>query len=557
MFLKKIKSVFFLFILSASFAQQKNMPLSYDADWLYSFTDNNNPNKQPLHSGFRPAIENSEKHFLSKYCFRNSMDVTKELDSNYIAPPRSKWLKRKLKQESLILVNDSSDKFYLTIDPLFNFQMSHVQGDATSSETNFYTNTRGFIIKSDIGKKFSIESSFYENQSTFYNYINDFVSAYEIVPGQGRWKRFKKNGYDYAMASGYLSYTPCKYINLQLGHGKHFVGEGYRSLLLSDNAFNYPYLRVTTTFGRFQYTNMYAVFMNLTKGTSVLDLGSEALFQKKAASFQYLSWAIHKRVQLGFFQGLIWQASDNKNRQNINLNYFNPLIFTNALVYSLNATNNVLLGSTLKLKFFENSYVYAQYVLDGYDKIKSVYNKQGFQIGFKNHQLLKIKNLSLLAEYNQVRPYTYAAVISEQSYTHYNQALAHPLGANFRELVSILSYRYKDFVARAKLVYARTGTDATSTSSVYPTPLTSTVGQNIFISDVSAVNGINSTNNFQNQGKEATIQNIDFSLAYIINPVNNMQVCGGINYIDRYGNSPLTIAYLSFKTSLSTIYYDF
>jgi hypothetical protein len=547
----------FLLSFSAAFAQQKNIPLNHDADWLYTFTDNNNPSQQAIHSGFRPAIENSDKHFLSECSFRNSIDVAKQLDSNYVLPPRSKWLKRKLKQESFIIVNDTSDKFHLTIDPLFNFQLG--RGDDGIKNQNYYNNTRGFILRSDIGKQFSFESSFYENQSTFPSYIADYADTFKIVPGQGRWKKFKSNGFDYAMASGYVSYTPSKHINLQLGTGKHFIGDGYRSLLLSDNAFNYPYLRITTTFGKFQYTNMYAVFMNLNKGTSVASLGTEALFQKKAASFQYLSWNIHKRVQFGLFQGLIWEASDSRNRQNLNLNYFNPVIFTNAFVYSLNNTNNILLGSTLKVKILKNNYVYGQYILDGYDVTGSIFNKQGFQIGLKGFDLFTAKNLNVLVEYNQVLPYTYAHVSPEQSYSHYNQPLAHPLGANFKEFSGILSYRYKDFICRAKLVYALVGkdNDPNAPHAFFPYPSYSTVGNNIFISDASAVNGLNSTNNYQNQGEETTIINIDLSLSYIVNPINNMQITAGFNYIDGHTNVPLTLVYFSFKTSLSNIYYDF
>ncbi|MBI2269935.1 MAG: hypothetical protein HYU69_06190 [Bacteroidetes bacterium] len=553
-----LRFAFFLSILAGALcAQQKNIPLSYDSDWLYNFTDNKNPGQQPIHSGFRPAIENQEKHFLSEYSFRNLIDLATQLDSTYLMPARSKFIKRKLKQESLIIINDTNDKFHFTIDPLFNFQLGR-GNDGINSE-NLYTNTRGFMVRGDIGKNLSFESSFYENQSTFPDYISTYADLYKVIPGQGRWKKFKTNGYDYAMAAGYLSYTPNKHINVQLGHGKHFVGDGYRSLLLSDNAFNYPHLRVTTTFGKIQYTNLYAVFINLSNGHSITSLGSEPLFQKKAASFQFLNWNVHKRIQLGLFQGIIWEAADSKNRQNLDVNYFNPVIFTNSLVYSLNNTNNVLLGSTLKLKIFKNLSIYGQYVLDGYDVKGSVFNKQGFQVGFKGHNLFTAKNLSILMEYNQVRPYTYASIDPEQSYSHYNQPLAHPLGANFREFTGILSYRYKDFISRAKLTYASIGTNNRfQILPFFPQPLGSTMGNNIFVSDISAVNGINSTNNFQNQGEQLTIVNIDFSISYIVNPVTNMQLTAGFIYRDGDPvNGPFTMPYISFKTSLSNLYYDF
>src|SRR5581483_5391378 len=98
----------------------------------------------------------------------------------------------------LFIVNDTTDKFHLTLDPLFNFQLTH--GNDGIKNQNYYNNTRGFIIRGDIGKQLSFESSFYENQSTFPGYIADFADTFKVIPGQGRWKTFKTNGFDYAMA---------------------------------------------------------------------------------------------------------------------------------------------------------------------------------------------------------------------------------------------------------------------------------------------------------------------------------------------------------------------
>ena len=346
---------------------------------------------------------------------------------------------RKLKKESLIIINDTADKFHLTIDPLFNFEYGK---DLADSFKSFYKNTRGVLVRGNIGSKFSFESSFYENQATFVNYIKEYNNTFLIVPGQGRWKKFKNNGYDFAMASGYVSYSPNHHFNFQIGTGKHFVGDGYRSLLLSDNAFNYPFARITFSFGKLQYTNLYTAFMNLTDGGVKTPPGTERLFQKKAGNFQFLSWNVHKRIQLGFFQGLIWQASDSTNNQCLKIAYTSPIIYTAALSEGLSGKNNILLGTTMKLKLTSFFSLYGQYVMDDFSSEKnSIHNKTGFQAGVKYFDVFKIKNLHFQMEYNQVRPYSYAHSTSSQSYTHYNQPLAHPLGANFKEGVIFLNYR--------------------------------------------------------------------------------------------------------------------
>ena len=60
-----------------------------------------------------------------------------------------------------------------------------------------------------------------------------------------------------------------------------------------------------------------------------------------------------------------------------------------------------------------------------------------------------------------------------QNYTHMNQALAHPLGANFKENIVMLNYNLKKWVVNFKYTYARYGADSVNTH----------YGQNIFISD--------------------------------------------------------------------------
>ena len=88
-----------------------------------------------------------------------------------------------------------------------------------------------------------------------------------VLPGQGisrvsSWDRTTRD-LDYAMANGHVS---CQQVNIlisQFGHGKHFIGDGYRSMLLSDNAFNYPYLKITTDVWKVRYVNLFSSYQDL------------------------------------------------------------------------------------------------------------------------------------------------------------------------------------------------------------------------------------------------------------------------------------------------------
>ena len=354
------------------------------------------------------------------------------------------------------------------------------------------------------------------------------------------------------MASGYVSYTPAKIINVQVGHGKHFVGDGYRSLLLSDNAFNYPYARITTTYKNIQYTNLYASFMNLTPGGNKIPPGIERLFQKKTGSFQFLSVNLWKRLTLGAFQGMIWEAADSVNKQHVNFNTFNPIIGINALNYGLHSKNNILFGLTGKFGLTKRLFLYGQYMLDdlkGKGDNSDVRNKQGYQAGFKYVDVFTVKNLIVQGEYNTVRPYAYASKNPQQSYTHYNQALAHPLGANFKEVVAILNYRIADFFAELKCNYILKGNDT----------LLYNFGGNIFNSDAQQIplpsGKINTT-----QGRATTIIYQDIRVGYLINPVTNLNIVIGLtNRIESATGKTADsrFVYIGIRTSLSNFYYDF
>ncbi|MFL5765118.1 MAG: hypothetical protein ACJ77K_14340 [Bacteroidia bacterium] len=555
------KLFFILFSVPMLLSAQQNQPLN--REWTLRYTPKAQPEKSPVID-----TSNCESCMQIKATYAPGHSFRP-----YILPvqkPYSKMqkirtpLRNKLKEESLIIVKDTADKFYLTVDPLFNFEGGMDLAD--TSHEKLIKNTRGAIIRGSIGEKFAFESSFYENQATYAKYIDNYIAStdgffpgqsgydYHVIPGQGRSKRFKANGYDFAMASGYISYSPNKIFNFQVGHGKHFVGDGYRSLLLSDNAFNYPYARITTTYKNIQYTNLYTSFMNLTNGGVQTPPHVERLFQKKIGSFQYLSATLFHRLNLGLFQGMIWEAADSMNRMQTNFNTFDPIIGVNALAYGLHNNNNVLLGATMKLKITNTISLYGQFMLDDTYSAKAgrgdVRKKYGYQAGFKYFDVFGIRNLHLQIEYNSVRPYAYAAENTYQSYTHYNQPLAHPLGANFNEMVGFINYRLKDFFIELKGNYAVKGNDS----------LGNNFGGNVFKPD----NTFPITQNLENisttQGLKTTIMYQDIHIGYLVNPQTNLNIVIGLsNRIEQTekATNNTQFVYLGIRTSLSNFYYDF
>ncbi len=397
---------------------------------------------EQVHLGMQPYIP----FFHKKYEFiADSHRVFKYINKDVLVD--------KVFYDHLIHIK-KDHKYEFKVDPLLNVELGRAYYD-TANYQKTSTNTRGFIASGRIGKDFYFETLFSENQSFFPHYIEKVSNATSVVAGQGRYKVFKTTGYDYAFSSGFISYQPTKKLNIQLGHGKHKVGNGYRSLLLSDNAFNYPYLRVTSQWfkGKLQYTNLYAVLMNLTTGGAKTPPNTEALYQKKAYNMQQLSLNIGKRLNIGLFQGMVWQAADSMNRQHIGWQYVNPIIFTNLAMYGLNNKNNIVVGADVSFKITNNLSTYGQFMADDLTNKTGLTQQYGYQVGVKYFDAFTVKNLFVQLEYNDVTVGSYGnpvGVTTNQSYTHYNQSLAYTLNDG-KELVALADYKWQRFFVNAKL----------------------------------------------------------------------------------------------------------
>lgn len=548
---KKLILPFSLFLFSESaslFSQPFNSFLNRESSLLYdrylanldSSCEFTNEQGQHVHTSIKYPAPSPVKPRIVEIS-------TIEKDSS-----RS-WLVRKLLKENLFIIRDPKDQFYLTIDPYVHFEFGRDLSDSTSE--NIYRNGRGLMIRGNAGKKFAFASSFQENQARFAQYIDDQIAAsnylfpnlanynYSVIPGMGRAKIFKKDGYDFAFASGYISFSPNEHFNLQAGTGKHFIGDGYRSLMLSDNSFNYPYFRLTTSFKRIEYVNIYSVFMNLTHGGVKTPPGIERLFQKKAAAFQFLSWKINRRLQWGFFQGLIWEATDSMNRMHLKLPFANPVIFTNALGYGLGHENNIMLGSTFKLKLTSSIQLYGQFILD---ETGNGHEKWGWQGGAKYFDVAGLKGLHLQAEWNQASPFTYSAADPAQSWSHFNQPLAHPLGADFKEMIGIINYSYKNFFSEVKVNFISSGSHP---SNVY------NAGSNIFLSDTANLNSIGLIH------YSSIIVHLNGHIGYMINPRSGLNIVAGCSFRNAKPEKmdPLITRYfyLGLRSSLENFYFDF
>lgn len=513
------------FLLSSLFgaAQQQNLPLNREFGLVnqkvfHGFKNNMHTSFQPLNQS---DIKNSSDSTLAKS--EQKFYLTNISKSEKKTPTFFGWVYRSAFFENALVVDTGN--FYLTIDPLINVEIGK-DGEDNSGRT-LSKNTRGAIVRGSIGEKFSFETSFYENQMVLPQYLDAYAKATGIIPGQGRWKAFKKvKGFDFASAAANLTYSPNKHFSFQLGTGKNVVGDGYRSLLLSDASFNYPFWKIISTFGKndqFQYTKLNASLSSVTRRDAAST--GEALFQRKTMSTHYFSWLATKWINIGLFEATLWQTEDSLGTKPLQWQQFNPVIGINTATTGFNEVNHSVVGTNLKIKLPFKAIIYNQVVVDGD-------SKYGYQIGAK---YFGITNLTLQAEYNSVAKETYSSSIPLQAYSNYNEALAHPSGNNFNEIIGIINYKYNRFFTQLKL-------NQITYSAV-----------ELFLNGLS----------------HQQITNLQAHIGYLINPKNNLSILAGINQrnetIDTdWGTSPSTIQtnktnylYFGIKTSLRNLYNDF
>lgn len=430
-----------------------------------------------FHSAIKPYRRSDVSLFLDSLPGAVAHSQADQFNLDYVARDNWEWSGSDLndskkplfgifysKQSDLYHVD--TDEFDLHVSPLFHFGLGREGG-----EDNLFVNTRGVTVRGMINKKVGFYSYLGENQMRFPSYVRRWMSDDRfVVPGEGFWKDFKSNGVDFFTARGYISFDAAGFINFQFGHDRQFIGNGYRSLILSDFANNYLFLKINTQVWRLNYTNLITELRADAPGNSGGSFANVD-FPKKYMAFHRLGINVTDQLNLGVFETIIFGQPNNTAGTSFELDYLNPIIFFRAIEQSGGSRDNAILGADINWNFLQRFSFYGQLVFDEFllNEVRSGSgwwgNKLAYQIGLKYIDALGIKNLDLQLEGNIARPYTYAHQSLYTSYSHYRQPLAHPLGANFKELVAIARYQpVPRLRLTGKLIAASYGTDADSTN---------------------------------------------------------------------------------------------
>lgn len=329
------------------------------------------------------------------------------------------------------------DRFKVVINPVLGF-VGHTDSEDTLSA---YRNSRGFELHGNIGNKVGFYSYALENQARFPNFLRDKYANDFSVAGATLAKNYGEEARDFFNAAGYITASPIEEITVQFGHDRNFIGNGYRSLILSDYATPNTFLKLNTKVWKLNYMNLYSVHTDYQGYTE------KAPTARKYSALHHLSLNIGKNLTIGLWENVIFDRQDSTESGGFEVDYLNPIIFYRAVEHGLNSSDNVMLGMDWKWNFLQRFSFYGQLAFDEFVKddffsqANTFTNKWAYQAGLKYINVAGIKNLDVQAEVNRIRPYMYQHSFRSQNWIHYNQSLAHPLGANLREIVGILRYQ--------------------------------------------------------------------------------------------------------------------
>jgi hypothetical protein len=516
---KNDKGIFLILLFAFNYCQSQSN-FSLDRDFIYPYSD--------------AILANSGKFFsdIIPYDATKLNALLKKDTNNY---------KDVAFKKSIKIVSSGSSG--LTMYPLFGAEGGFDLYDSKSSFELEGGAHADYTFKDKLTFSFNIE----QLQMTGPDWLDSLIKTSRVIPGTGIAYPNANGSYSTTYWDGYLSWSPNSIFNFQAGKGKNFLGEGYRSLFLSDVSNSYPYFKITVTVWHIAFVNIVSQMTNMEQS------GEQTEFFSAYTSFHYLSWNISKRLNIGLFEAVTYYGDSGSYQRGLDVEYLNPIQLYQPVNFNTGDPDKSNLGAALNVKAGHKSKFYGQLIIDEF-KLHDVLghtgwwgNKQGGQVGFKSYDVFKIKNLSLQTEINYVRPYTYAAKDPLQNYSNYGQPLADPMGANFIESDSFLKYRFRNILFEGSLVLYQYGADIGNAN----------YGQNIFLPYIPHPNDYG---NYTGQGLATTLAIAGLKASYIISPKMDLKAeVGAKEWLEVQSGTKSSYPYIyaGIRTSLGNLYNDF
>lgn len=372
-------------------------------------------------------------------------------DDDYANQIQGKGILKQLYKNRRDFFALNTPDFRLYANPIIHLSAGGDHHDYTATRTPAnqlnYRNSRGVQVRGTLFGKVGFLSEFSENQLKQPQFVRGQYNQLGVLTGENFVKTFDAQtdnpGYDFFSARGYVTYSPAKQIRLKFGKDRAFLGNGFQSLYLSDNAADHFFLNIDTRIWKLQYVNHFAMLTDFIRNKP----DSYGTHPRKFAVVHELFYKPRPWLSVGLFESVVYSPTLPGGVRGFELEYLNPIIFYRSVEQSLGSPDNSMLGFSWKANILKRFQQYGQILLDDFNFRNRALgvgywgNKYGYQVGLKYIDAFWVPRLDLQVEYNRVRPYTYSHFNPTASYTHYGQYLAYGLGANAYDFSLIARYQ--------------------------------------------------------------------------------------------------------------------
>ncbi len=391
-----------------------------------------------------------------------------------------------------------------------------------------YANSQGAEVRGWVAKKIGFYTMVTDNQEKYPYHVNNWArKKLEAVPGADYFKRpvSQFGSYDYLQVRGYVNADLVKnHVNATFGFDKHFFGDGFTSLFMTDNSSSMPFMRLQTRIWKLNYECLYLEL------TPQYVKSADHVNKHKYSTVRYLNMNVARWLNLGIFEAQVFGRQGGYE-----ISYLNPIILSTAMSRYNGAGDKSIIGLDAKVIFARHFQLYGQILLNEF-RIKELTggngwygNKWGLQAGGKYFNAFGLKNVDLQGEVDVVRPYTYSAQDTFANYTNYNQPLADPLGSGFIKTIGQIYFQpIKNLTVTGRATYYMRGNDVDSFN----------YGNNIFKAypTASTKYGVGMIN-----GPKSTCQILSLNISYQV--FRNMFVdIGGVkrDFVSVAGKYPIS-----------------
>ncbi len=430
-----------------------------------------------------------------------------------------------------------------TLEPLAEL------GVGTQSEynSNYYNAMFGASGTYSFGEKLTV------NISAYGGYLSPLGTVAALADSLGRFPQMdgycdKGDGKYFARGiEFYASYRPASFLRLTAGKGKKFVGDGYRSVIMSASNSGMYYFDTEVDVGNFKYVFSVGGGRNFDNGVSATDATTKQVepavtdgwnLRTVYMIYHVFSYNPAKWLNFGGFEAVMMVRRDSTDRTRMpDLHYMNPMLFFRPLEFSLGSPDNAIMGAFGKITVNKYLVGYAQFMLDdfNFNEIKehngTWNNKYAFQLGVKGF----VGNFGYLLEYDYIRPFIYSHDRPINCYSMYCQPIANPYGANLKEAVVNLKYKMQHFDFDLLIDCVKRGMDF----DIY------SYGNNIMRPYTSRHH---STGNYVGQGVGVKVYNVSLDARWRPDALRDFSVFArvGVQHGDKSDN---TFAMVGIKTS--------